>query len=92
MHTFPLVLECLGIWCIEGPSLLGSSIPGDHGRFFEGDVLRDGVAGCSESLTGTCMIFWPRRVCLVVTSNRSDFAPVSLIFGMEEIEYAATVV
>jgi hypothetical protein len=92
MHTFPLVLECLGIWCIEGPSSLGSSIPGDHRHFFEGDALRDGVAGCSESLTGTCMIFLPHQVCLVVTSNRSGFAPVSLIFGMEKIGYAATVV
>ena len=92
VHTFPLVLERLGIWCIEGPSSLGSKIPGDHGHFFEGDALRDCVAGCSESLTGTCMILVPRRVCVVVTSYISGFAPVSLIFGMAIIGYAVTVV
>jgi hypothetical protein len=71
---------------------LDSSIPGDHARFFEGDALREGVANCSASLTGTCIIFVPRRVCVVVTSNMSEFDPVSLILGMERIRYAARVV
>jgi hypothetical protein len=92
IHTFPPVLERLGIWSVGGPSSLGSSIPGDHARFFEGDALREGAAGCSESLTGTCVIFLPRRVCVIVTSNISGFDPVSLIFGMERIGYAAIAV
>ena len=84
IHTFPLVLERLGIWSVGCPSLFGSSIPGDHDRFFKGDALREGAAGCSESLTGTCVIFLPCRVCVTVTLNISGFDPVSLIFGIKE--------
>jgi hypothetical protein len=84
IHTFPPVLERLGIWSVGCPSSFGSSIPGDHARFFEGDALHEGAAGCSESLTGTCVIFLPRRVCVTVTLNISGFDPVSLIFGIKE--------
>jgi hypothetical protein len=37
--------------------------------------------GC-KSLTGTCVIFFPRRVCVVVVSNISGLDPKSLIFGI----------
>jgi hypothetical protein len=81
MHTFPAILERLGTWCVGECSLLKSGTPGDHARFFEGDALREGVAGGCGSLTGTCLIFVPRRVCVVATSNMSGFDD-SLIFGI----------
>ena len=81
--TFPWVLECLGSWSdveVSQPSVWNP--PGDHIRFLEGDTLREGDGNCSESLTGTCVILVPRRVCIVVTSNMSDFGFESLIFGI----------
>jgi len=48
----------------------------------EGDALRDGAGDGCESLTGTCMIFFPRRVCVVATSHMSGLDPESLIFGI----------
>jgi hypothetical protein len=62
--------------------LLKSGSPGDKARFFEGDALRDGAGDGCESLTGTCVIFFPRRVCVVAGSNMSDLDPESLIFGI----------
>jgi len=44
--------------------------------------VRDGAGDGCESLTGTCVIFFPRRVCVVVTSNMSGLDPESLIFGI----------
>src|ERR1700689_93522 len=73
VHTFPPVLERLGTWSISELPWSGSSTPGDHARFFDGDALRDGAGDGCESLTGTCVILLPRRVCVVVTSNRSGF-------------------
>ena len=87
MRTFPVVLERLGNWSIGSMSSLASSIPGDHARFFEGDALREGAGDGSESLTGTCVILLPRRVCVLVTSNISGFDPEFLIFGIERILY-----
>jgi hypothetical protein len=59
-----------------------SGSPGDKARFFEGDALRDGAGDGCESFTGTCVIFFPRRVCVVVVSNMSGLDPESLIFGI----------
>jgi hypothetical protein len=59
-----------------------SSTPGDHTRFFEGDMLHEGEDNGCESFTGTCVIRDPRRVCVVVASNKSDLFPESLIFGI----------
>ena len=56
--------------------------PGDKALFFEGDALRDGAGDCCKSLTGTCVIFFPRQVCVVVVSNVSGLDPESLIFGI----------
>jgi len=61
---------------------LNSGSPGDKVLFFEGDAVRDGAGDGCESLTGTCVIFFPRRVCVVVTSNMSGLDPESLIFGI----------
>lgn len=41
----------------------------------------------SASLTGTCVIRLPRRVCIVVTSKMSGFGSVSLILGIEVCDY-----
>ena len=60
-----------------------STTPGDHTRFFEGDALREGEGTGDESLTGTCVMRFPRRVCVVATSNMSGGGPESLIFGIE---------
>ena len=62
--------------------LLNSGSPGDKALFFEGDAVRDGAGDGCESLTGTCVIFFPCRVCVVVTSNISGLDPEALIFGI----------
>jgi len=56
-------------------------------RFFDGDALREGPGDCCKSWTGTSVILLPRRVCVVATSNRSDFDLESLIFGIERVAY-----
>jgi hypothetical protein len=56
--------------------------PGDKALFFEGDTLRDGAGDSCESFTGTCVIFFPRQVCVVVVSNMSGLDPESLMFGI----------
>lgn len=91
VRTFPPVLERLGTWSISELPWSGSSTPGDHARFFDGDALRDGAGDGCESLTGTCVILLPRRVCVVVTSNRSGFGLESLIFGIEGLVYVEVV-
>ena len=88
IHTFPTVLERLGIWSVLELSLLSSGTPGDRARFFEGDTLREGAGEGCESLTGTCVIIFPRQVWVVVTSNRSGFDLEFLIFGIERLVYA----
>ena len=81
--TFPWVLERLGSWSdVEVSQSSFWNPPGDHIRFLEGDTLCEGDGNCSESLTGTCVILVPRQVCIVVTSNMSDFGFESLIFGI----------
>ena len=55
-------------------------------------MLREGDGNGSESLTGTCAICFPRQVCTVVTSNRSGFCPESLIFGIDRLFYAGSIV
>ena len=72
-------------------SLSSSDTPGDHARFFEGDALREGAGDGCESWTGMCVIRFPRRVCVVVTSNRSDFEFEPLIFGIERVAYGGMV-
>src|SRR6202050_5356899 len=89
--TFPAVLERLGSWSISELPSLCSSTPGDHACVFEGDALRDGAGDGCKSLTGTCVIRLPRRVCVVVTSNRSGFGLESLIFGIEGLVYVEVV-
>jgi hypothetical protein len=80
IHTFPTVLERLGISCIATLSLSSAaSTPGDHALFFEGDALREGDGSGG---TGTCATRLPRRVWVVVTSNMSGFCAESLIFGI----------
>jgi hypothetical protein len=69
-----------------------SSTPGDHARFFEGDPVREGEDNGDGSLTGTCVILLPRRVCVVVTSNVSGFGLESLILGIEGLTDAGIVV
>jgi hypothetical protein len=49
---------------------------------FEGDAVHDGAGDSCESLTSTCVIFFPCQVCVVVTSNMSALDPESLIFGI----------
>jgi hypothetical protein len=63
-------------------SSLGSSAPGDHALFFDGDALHEGVDDEGESFTGTCVILFSCRVCVVVTSNMSAFNAESPIFGI----------
>jgi hypothetical protein len=80
--TFPEVLDRFGTGSVgkSSKSWLNSCCSGDKARFFEGEALRDGVGDGCESLTGMCVIFFPCRVCVVVTSNMSGLAPKSLIF------------
>lgn len=68
-----------------------SGTPGDHARFFDGDVLREGAGDGCKSLTGVCATLFPRRVCVVVTSNRSGFGLESRIFGIKGVGYAKIV-
>ena len=70
---------------------MSSSTPGDHDHFFKGDALCDGAGDSCESLTGTCVIFSPHLVCVVVTSNRSGFDLEFLVFGIERVVYAGMV-
>jgi hypothetical protein len=72
-------------------SLSSSGTPGDHAHFFDGDVLRKGAGDGCKSLTRMYATLFPHRVCVVVTSNRSDFDLESLIFGIERIVYAGMV-
>src|ERR1700722_18821218 len=72
--------------CISHSSC--ASPPGDHTRFLEGDALREGDGNGWESLTGTCSIRFPRRVCAIITSCMSDFGPESRIFGIAGLFYA----
>ena len=89
--TFPTVLDRLGNWFVSESSLLSSGTPGDHARFFDGDALREGPGDGCKSWTGMCVILFPRRVCVVVTSNRSDFDLESLILGIERVAYGGMV-
>jgi len=83
MRTFPTVLERLVVWSVATlSSSSATKTPGDSALFFEGDALREGDGNGCESLTGTCATRLPRRVWVVVTSNRSGFCPESLIFGI----------
>lgn len=89
--TFPTVLDRLGNLFVSESSLLTSGTPGDHTRFLDGDALREGPGNCCKSWTGTCVILFPRRVCVVVTSNRSDVDLESLIFGIGRVAYGKMV-
>ena len=89
--TFLTVLDRLGNWFVSESSLLSSGTPGDHARFFDGDALREGPGDGCKSWTGMCVILFPRRVCVVVTSNRSDFDLESLILGIERVAYGGMV-
>jgi hypothetical protein len=71
--------------------LSDSSTPDDHALFLEGDALREGDGKGEESVTGTCMVRFPRRVCTVVTSKMSGFCPESLILGIERGLYAGRI-
>ena len=68
-----------------------SGTPGDHARFFDGDALREGAGDGSKSWTGMCVILFPRQVCVVATSNRSDFDLEALILGIERMAYGEMV-
>ena len=59
-----------------------SSTPGDHARFFAGDMLHEGEDNGCESFTGTCVIRVPCQVCVVMASNMSDLFLEFLIFGI----------
>jgi hypothetical protein len=89
--TFPTVLDRLGNWFVAESPLFSSGTPGDRARFFDRDALRDGAGDGCESWTGMCVIFFPRRVCVVATSNRSDFDLESLILGIERVAYGGMV-
>ena len=71
--------------------MLSSGTPGDHTCFFDGDALREGAGDGSESWTGMCVILFPCRVCVVATSNRSDFDLEALILGIERMAYGEMV-
>ena len=66
-------------------SSLNSITSGDHICFLEGDEVHEATGDGCESLTGTCVIRWPRLVCVVATSNISPCDCDSLIFGIETI-------
>jgi len=91
-RTFPAVLERLDIGSVTKSSWLGSWTPGDHGRFFARDTLREGDGNGVRSFTGTWLTRLPRRVCVVAISNMSGLWPESLIFGIEGLVCGGKVV
>ena len=56
--------------------------------FLEGDALCEGNGNGWESLTGTCSIRFPCRVCAIMTSCMLDFGVESHIFGIAGLFYA----